>query len=141
MVKEQNIERSEKVKEEFKRLKSEGYLCGTAGLIALAKAYGIPLCHELECQSILFTRGGGVFDRCAIFQSAAVLIGLRFGRISPLEERKRYREAMKILSDAFSSETGGYLCRQFPECAENDDITKRLLETAVEALEKISEKF
>lgn len=131
------MEREIIAQEEFQRLISEGYLCGPASLMALAKAYEMPLCYELRCQSELFTKGGGVYDRCAFFQSAAVIIGLRFGRFVPTVDRGRYRDAMQILSDTFIKNHKGYLCKQLESCENNKEITHKLLHTTVEALEKI----
>lgn len=131
------MEREKIAQEEFKRLIDEGYLCGQASLMALAKAYEIPLCYELKCQSELFTQGGGVYDRCAFFQSAAVIIGLCLGRTLPTVERKKYRDAMEILSGTFMEEHDGYLCKQFKDCETNKKIAQELLHTTVEALEKI----
>ena len=125
------------VLKEFQRLINEGYLCGPASLRALAKAYEIPLCYDLKCQSELFTKGGGVYDRCAFFQSAAVIIGLKLGRITPDTDRDRYRSAMQVLDDSFTEAYDGYLCKQFPDCDNNKEIAQKLVHTTVEALEVI----
>ena len=134
-----DMERIEKVKEEFHRLSNEGDLCGPASLKAMAKAYEIPLCYELECMSNLFTNGGGVHDRCAFFQATAVLIGIRYGRTMPDTDRKQYREKMQILSNVFHEKMQGYMCRDFVECqgGRNKEFVEKILETAVEALEII----
>lgn len=134
------MEREIIVQEEFERLISEGYLCGPASLMALAKAYEIPLCNEVICQSELFTKGGGVYDRCAFFQSAAVMIGLCLGRTLPTVDRRRYRDAMQILSDTFIKNHNGYRCKQLANCEKDKEITHKLLHTTVEALEKIGIK-
>ena len=131
------MEREKIVREEFLRLINEGYLCGPASLMALAKAYEIPLCYELKCQSELFTKGGAVYDRCAFFQSAAVLIGLCLGRTIPTVDRKRYREAMEMLSATFIKNHNGYFCGQFKDCGKDSRVAQALLNTTVWAFEKI----
>lgn len=128
------------VKQKIELLRQEGYLCGSVSLIILAEAYKVPLCHELECQSKMFTYGGGVYNRCAVFQAAAVIIGIWYGRSSLRESRDRYRNAMRILSDTFRKEYGGYLCRDFSKCQEgNEECFICLLETAIKALDNIRE--
>lgn len=123
--------------------KKEGYSCGTASLKALAEAYGISLCLELEYQSMFFSNGGYVKDRCAFFQSAAVIIGFWFGRIDSSVKRDNCREAMEILSETFSRNLGGYLCKNMEKCSDfqNEEYIELLSYTVVEALESILKKI
>lgn len=134
-----NIECSKKdLKQKTELLRQEGYLCGPASLKILAEAYKIPLCHELECQSEMFTYGGGVYNRCSVFQAATVIIGVWYGRSTPQEPRDTYRNAMRILSEAFTEKYGGYLCSNFLGCKENNsECFIHLLETAIMALDYI----
>lgn len=135
-----DIERSEEIKQKTELLQQEGYVCGPASLKILAEAYKIPFCHELECQSKMFTHGGGVGNRCAVFQAATVIIGVWYGRSNPQESREPYRNAMRILSDTFQKEYGGYMCRYFTDCEEvNEASFVHLMETAAKALDNIRE--
>ncbi len=98
----------------FLSLTNEGFQCGTASLIALAEAFEIPLCYEIKSQSKMFTCGGFVGDRCAVFQSLLVLIGLKLGRTSPDVNRGRYRDIAIMSARCFNEKFGGYRCCLFP---------------------------
>ena len=95
----------------MKEYMDKGYLCGQAAMKALARAYKIPLCQEIIHQSLSFTEGGGVGDRCALFQASVVLVGLQYGRISPKQNRDVMRQAALKLAEEFRREEGSYFCR------------------------------
>ena len=67
----------EKARKYMKEYMDKGYLCGRAAMEALAGAYEIPLCQEIIHQSLAFTEGGGVGDRCAVFQAVKLAEGFR----------------------------------------------------------------
>lgn len=120
----------------------EGYECGPACLKTLADTYEISLSQALKWESLTFSQGAGVYDRCAAFQAAATIIGIWYGRTSPKVRRTRYREDMGILSETFYRKLGSYRCKDFEECKDNCDYQKiePMIQTAVEALEQIRER-
>lgn len=127
----------------IREYKKEGYHCGPASLKALAETYRVSLCLELQYQSLFFSCGGFIKDRCAFFQSAVVIIGLWLGRSDPSVKRDDYREAMGILSKKFSDNLGSYLCRDISECSDfqNEECLESLSRTVVEALDSIFENI
>ncbi|MDO4473964.1 MAG: C-GCAxxG-C-C family (seleno)protein [Eubacteriales bacterium] len=139
-------EKSEKIyylNHNIREYKKEGYPCGPASLKALAETYGVSLCLELEYQGLIFTNGGYVKDRCAFFQSAAVIIGLWLGRTDPSVKRDAYRQAMGILSETFSKNVGSYLCQNISECSDfqNEECLESLSQTVIESLDYILENI
>lgn len=102
----------EKARKYMKEYMDKGYLCGQAAMEALAGAYEIPLCQEIIHQSLAFTEGGGVGDRCAVFQASLVLIGIQYGRIHPDKGREVMRQAAVKLAEGFRKAEGSYVCRE-----------------------------
>lgn len=132
------VDRTLVVCNSIRNLKCKGYPCGKVSMMSLAEAYGISLCREIVLQSEVFTRGDWCNDRCAMFQSAAVLVGLKFGRVYP-SEKNLCRPRMEILSSTFTKYSDGYMCSDFPRCREleDDESMKKLVMIVVEALDKI----
>lgn len=102
---------TDKARKYMKEYMDKGYLCGQAAMKALAGAYEMPLCQEIIHQSMTFTEGGGVGDRCAVFQASLALIGMRYGRSGPEEDRETMRRAAAKLAVGFRKEAGSYHCR------------------------------
>ncbi len=119
----------------------QGMQCGPACLKGLAETYEVSVCQEIEWESFLFTKGACVYDRCAAFQASAVLVGLWYGRTTPDIPRNRYREAMKVISEIFREQLGGYRCSEFRCCeSENQkEIMDKIINATVEGLELVRE--
>lgn len=105
------LQYTDKARKYMEEYMNKGYLCGQAAMKALAGAYEIPLCQEIVHQSLVFTEGGGVGDRCAVFQASLVLIGIRYGRIRADKDREVMRQAAVKLAEDFRKKEGSYLCR------------------------------
>ena len=87
-----------------------GMPCGPAFVDALGRVFGVEIGHQIHRQSLMFSEGGGVGDRCAAFQACVAIVGLAFGRSDTAEDIRAVRGLNRRIADTFNEDLGGYLC-------------------------------
>jgi len=98
--------------ESVKNLKHEGYHCSEAMIREVPKTIGMEVSDEIvKAACGFFGGGGGIKDRCGIFEVALMLISLKYGRVDASTSDQAVRDMALELENRFFEKFGSLYCR------------------------------
>lgn len=102
----------EKAAERCEELRLLGYHCSEASIRAVAEALDMELDEDILKTACGFRGGGGgMRERCGVVETGIILIGLKYGRLQPIERSGPYSYLVRKLHQRFLEELGSYICR------------------------------